>query len=282
MVQMLISDSSPAGLENISSRMPARIEDALNFPVVKEVVKVAGEEAVKKYLQFELIKLANLVSVGGNLNNAQVVFIAAELIRTFQNETLADFKLCFQQGASGAFGEIFRLDGIVIRAWMVSYLEIKYQVLENELYKEKESLYNMPAQTLSEEAQRQKLGDRLQAWKSAIEAANLRAISPLTDEDIRKEGKVEPMKSTPYKSTNTPEYFVLKEKIRRTASDFYKDRYSFSGMKIYQVTDQEVFAETEADAIKIYEMAIAIDSIAGPDDYELSKLTTHVQPQRPI
>ena len=250
---MLINDNSPAGLEMISSRMPGRIEDALDFPIVREVCLTAGESNVRKYVEYELMKLATLVSVGGNLNNSQVVFIAAELLKFFPNETLADFKLCFQRGAIGQYGEIFRLDGIVIRGWMGKYLEEKYMVIENSLMSEKETLHQ-PAQTISEECQQQKIKERLRAWKDAVESVNVKPVSPLTDDEIRKEGKQSPKKATPYTPTITLEEFSALQKLRRAASEFYKGKRSFA-LKTFEVEGLEFMAESKEDAMEIYKLA---------------------------
>jgi hypothetical protein len=258
-----LSDVSPAALEVFSNRMPSRIEDALDFPIVRELIAAAGEENVKAYLEFELVKLANLVSVGGNLNNSQVVFIASELIKIYPNETLADFKLCFHRGAIGQYGEIYRMDGIVIRSWMEKYLEEKYQVIENKLMSEKDDLYKIP-QTITEEVQDQKIKDRLQEWKSAIEqAANDKAIRPLTDEEIAREGKIKPAKKEPYRNGFDLERDNQQVLIQRTASEFYKNKYTFSGFQNFLIDGFNIFAESEEDAILIYNNATNGNTLAN-------------------
>lgn len=144
MVKMLLADSSPRGLQEISERMPKRIEDALDFPVLSDVIAVTDKKLVVKYVHFELIKLAGLLSVGGNLTDNQAAFIAEELVDLFKHETLADFVLCFRRGAIGQYNiqgekDIFRFDGIVLRRWMEKYLDEKYQVIENENKKRRET-----------------------------------------------------------------------------------------------------------------------------------------------
>lgn len=161
----VLADTQPATLEAFSKQMPKRIEDALEFPILKEMIKASGEEIIQAYVEFELIKLADLVSVGGNLSNTQVPFIAETLIRTYPNETLADFKLCFQRGAMGNYGEIFRLDGVVIGLWMKAYLEEKYQVIENKLMKEKENLYDPIPKVEGPNS------DKHQAWLNKLKEA---------------------------------------------------------------------------------------------------------------
>src|SRR5690606_23664867 len=165
-----------------------------------EVVAVAGEKEVVKYVHFELIKLASLLSVGANLTDTQASFIAEELIRVFPNETLADFKLCFQRGAIGQYNingekDIFRMDGIVLRRWMEKYLEEKYQVVEEKLMKEKDEYYRITADPKQTEDVADKyivqMLDALKPNKTA---------SGITDEEIRQEGQERP-KRKPYPST---------------------------------------------------------------------------------
>src|SRR5688572_28773383 len=98
--------------DKASDLLPSKIEQAIIQPKIQEMIKAIGEGSVKLMIQFELIKLAELMSVGGNLNNAQVDFIAVQLIEMYPTESLADFKICFQRGAMGAYGQIQRMDGL--------------------------------------------------------------------------------------------------------------------------------------------------------------------------
>lgn len=263
MVQMLMRDSSPAGLEAISRRMPRRIEDALDFPVVSEVVAVAGEKEVVKYVHFELIKLASLLSVGANLTDTQASFIAEELIRVFPNETLADFKLCFQRGAIGQYNidgekDIFRMDGIVLRRWMEKYLEEKYQVIETRLMESKEDYHwNVPVD-IDDEARRKRDLKYLDEWKKSLDNAHdTRKPRAITDNDIHREGQVTRPRQQPYKPAYTAEYLAMKDKVERAAAEFYKGRYSFDKFSIHLVEGHNVFAESLTDAQSIFQNAKA-------------------------
>jgi hypothetical protein len=180
---------SPEALERFSNRLPSRIEDALDLPVVREVVLVAGQTSVQAFIHFELIKLSNLISVGGNLNHQQAVFIAQELISLFPNETLADFKLCFQRGAIGQYGEIYRMDGIVIRGWMEKYLEEKYEVKVREMYKERDQLYQRIKNTEPEVENQDKHQEWLDKLKAAVDGIEAKKVPSLPDEMINELGK---------------------------------------------------------------------------------------------
>ena len=242
--------------------MPRRIEDALDFPVVSEVVAVAGEKEVVKYVHFELIKLASLLSVGANLTDTQASFIAEELIRVFPNETLADFKLCFQRGAIGQYNidgekDIFRMDGIVLRRWMEKYLEEKYQVIETRLMESKEDYHwNVPVE-IDDEARRRDL-KYLDEWKKSLDNAHdTRKPRAITDNDIHREGQVTRPRQQPYKPAYTAEYLAMKDKVERAAAEFYKGRYSFDKFSIHLVEGHNVFAESLTDAQSIFQNAKA-------------------------
>lgn len=62
-------------------------------------------------------------------------------------------------------------------------------------------------------------------------------------------------KAVKYKDPHSPEWYDLRDKIRRTASEFYKDKYSFSGMQVWKVGEFEVFAESQSDAEEIIKQA---------------------------
>jgi hypothetical protein len=102
----------------------------------------------------------------------------------FPHESLADFKLAFERGCMGQYGDIFRMDGIVMRKWMERYLEEKYQYVEDAMMKEKESIYGVrPTQATSEK-------DWHKIWLEAIGVGN--KVPSLTDQEIKEQGKEDP------------------------------------------------------------------------------------------
>lgn len=166
--------------------LPSKIEQVFEEPKVREMVKAVGEQNVKLMIQFELIKLAELMSVGGNLNNAQVQFISDQLIELYPTESIADFKICFRRGAMGAYGQIQRMDGVTIGEWMKKYLVEKYEVLEDSMMKERDEYYKVIVPENSER-------DWLSEWQNAVNKSDgFKKVPDLTDEEIEVEGKAEP------------------------------------------------------------------------------------------
>lgn len=158
---------------------PAKIE---GIPVIKEML-LAGSN-VAGFVEGELIRLSAMVNVSGNLVDPQPEIIAASLIRDYPNETVADFKICFEMGAAGKFGNIFRLDGIVIGEWVEKYISFKYQRLEDRLYEHKDQPYDI--------AKQDPKGARewLDKWKQSIsEVEDTKKIRALSADEIMKEGK---------------------------------------------------------------------------------------------
>lgn len=173
------------------------------------MVKASGQQSVQAFIEFELIKLAERINVSGNLTDGQIQYIANHLVKEYPNETIADFKICFDKASNGAYGKIWKLDGVEVGLWVKSYLDEKYIVLENQLMKEKEVYHN--------QVQSSKV-DYLQLWKEAIELgehpdaskpmslnmSKLNYLKEITDQEIKKEGQEKPARKF-YASTSKEE-----------------------------------------------------------------------------
>lgn len=173
-----------------SELLPSRINEATKQPPICELIKVTGTSQVVRFIEFELIKMSSLVSVGNNLNNAQVEFIATQLVEMFPNESLADFKICFQRGCIGQYGDIFRMDGIVLRKWMEKYLDEKYTVIEEDLRKAKQNDYHETPPP-AEVGPGRKLFDE---YANSLRMGT--KIPGIPHEDIVKEGQEKPKQKT--------------------------------------------------------------------------------------
>jgi hypothetical protein len=215
--------------DTASSLMPKKIEGTFDQPKVREVILAAGEESVLGFVEFELIKLAERINVSGNLSDGQIQFIASQLVGMFPNETLSDFKLCFERASMGAYGKVFKLDGIEIGSWMGKYLDEKYQVLETQLMKEKD-YYNDNVKKSST--------DWLQLWKEAVEktevegvkkplSANLEMLTKLrqlTDKEILQEGQEKP-EYKPYPKSSVAKFNEIEARMREGRRRHFLEQY---------------------------------------------------------
>lgn len=169
--------------QGVANSLPSTVKAATKEPPLCDVIRVSGKSAVIRYIEFELIKMNALISVGNKLNDSQVQFIATQMIEFFPNESLADFKLCFQRGTMGQYGDIFRMDGIVLRKWMEQYLDEKYQAIEQELMTERDTIHTQQKSEINV----------YQYW---MEHNNLkegiRPVPQISNESVLTEGQSEP------------------------------------------------------------------------------------------
>jgi hypothetical protein len=204
-------------LAKLSDGLPKDILKTQDLPRVKEIADDAGEANVRKYIEYELIRLQSLVSVSGNLNDFQVQFVASQLFKDHPNESIGDFRQCFDMGAMGKFGEIYRMDGVVIGEWMRKYLEVKYQAIEEDLYRHKDNHYKVYPQSIpkagTDEAPVENIAppdvaDRiLKEWEDKIKNAPdvVKSVKALTPDEIKKEGREIAPKKPSYPTTSASE-----------------------------------------------------------------------------
>lgn len=189
MVQALKSSETYAVILNA---VPRTVKDALDCPPVQDLVNHGARiNELEACLAVEIARIANLLTVGGNLRQGQSLEIARTLIADYPGESLQDFCLCLRNGVKGAYGDIFRFDILVINQWFKKYLEEKYNALEERLMKEKDDLYkanNFHKPEAADPVSHQMWLDKL---KEAV-SSNKSQVHKMTEAEIRIEGQEKP------------------------------------------------------------------------------------------
>lgn len=233
--------------------VPRSINEVTECPPVKELLNQgAAINDLEACLAVEIAKVANMLTVGGNLRQGQSVEIAKQLIGDFPNESLQDFCLCLRLGIKGTYGEIFRFDVMVINEWFGKYLQSKYDAIEQKLMQEKDDLYKpiMISGKVDDPERHQRWLDKL---KAAVESGT-RKVPDLTPREIQDEGQKKPKPKTAYDNGYTLEFIEQKRKIQRAASEFYRLRTSLK-LQTFVVNGSEVMAESQSDADQIVKNA---------------------------
>lgn len=261
---MKVSQSAEANLltmqkwSNIHDSINDRIEEHISRPVLTSLIAVTSLDAVIGFIEYELIILAQLVSVSGNLTNAMIPFIAKELVNVFPNENLADFKICFSRGARGDYNgdKFFRLDGIVIRDWMHKYLEqkaIARESLWTNFRKRKKDLESVEMEPAKKEVANRYLNEMLEQLKP-----ELKKVPEISEKDIQEEGKQMPKRAS--KTGYTAEEWALIQKINSIRYEVYmKSGVVVSDCKVFGVNGLNVLARTQQDADEFYQIALTIN-----------------------
>lgn len=186
-------DEMPIVVESIARATPNKVEQLLDAPHLRQLVKSAGEEKTKLVLEIEITKLASRLNVANNITAAQLPFVAEELLAAYPEESLQDFILCFRRIALGYYGKIYhQLDISIISGCMQQHIEEKAMYLErghNELKKESDYPqvdYEAYKKRISEMTFSDR-EDRIKAFVGAVEYKELKnSYRPPSEMELKK------------------------------------------------------------------------------------------------
>lgn len=216
--------------------LPTTFREVFEQPKVFEQIIAIGEKSVLRQVEFELIQLSLLVSVGGNLTDAQVPFVARNLVAMYPKESIADFRMCFERGAMGRYGPMQRLDGATIGEWMGKYLDEKYSAYEAVIDKTKKEPTAFEAVT--DDA---RVDAYLEQMKENAKNAKIQNVMTMNDQEIRKFGKEKPVEGTPWKPMTEGE--LRKHELH---SQWIRENHDlYTGHRLPTWIDEETFLKQQ-------------------------------------
>lgn len=211
-----------------------------NAQPISQMEKYVERREIKAVLHLHICSFVKSLNLKWTLSDEQVNPIVEDLLYKYPNESLEDFLLVFRKARMGEFKDengnatIYRLDGAVIFGWMEQYLIQKYEVLERNLYREKDQIHNS-----FKKAEK----DYLQLWRDSIEFLNeedrkagrkrimpktemLRSnLNRLTEKEIKDEGQVKPKAiDYPFTPPELHQMAELKMQYGRECTDLYTGR----------------------------------------------------------
>lgn len=252
-------------MDKAASLLPNSIEQASKGTPVAMLMQVVDRENIEAFLAIELTKLASLINVDERLNlqGHQMPFIASQLVDLHKSETLADFRICFQRGATGRYDDkLLRLDLAIICNWMRKYLEEKYEVIENQLMKEKDNIYKVKRDSPEVPVQINPERNILAAFETVIDGkdAGIDLSKYLTPEELK---EVELARRNASKQTDTtnaglnayPRWKLVQNDIRKAEKVFYKGNIPAETNRYDDDKGHYVHAVSLEDAEAIYNLA---------------------------
>lgn len=111
------------------------ITDVFSKPTatLATVKKYRGEVKLQAVVEHLLKSAAKFVNVGKGMNEWQIAETARMIASEYYYLTVADLKVCFRNGISGKYGQLFdRLDGQIVLNWLITYDAERTQFAEME------------------------------------------------------------------------------------------------------------------------------------------------------
>ncbi|WP_284442272.1 hypothetical protein [Elizabethkingia anophelis] len=96
--------------------------------------KISAIEQICKIIEY----FQELTNVNKKMEAFQIQVLAGDLLDAFTGDTIEDIILMFKMARKGEFGQVYRIDGMVIMSWVPQYLEYKAEERER-LYRKQES-----------------------------------------------------------------------------------------------------------------------------------------------
>lgn len=127
-MQCLVSEDKFA-LINLERSLT--VQKCLTAPLL--VNQKAQELDIIKSIFLIVKRFNDLVNVGKKMNEDQLIALSSDLFERFSSESLEDILLFFKMARSGSFGDIYRLDSLIVLSWMDKYFDIKIQAREDEI-----------------------------------------------------------------------------------------------------------------------------------------------------
>jgi len=87
-------------------------------PSIARLNNYFGQDFTIDYISAGLISLNNFINVGQKLNSEQIREIAVMIYEDYKLFTVADFQFVIRKAKKGHYGDVFRLDGMLILSWM--------------------------------------------------------------------------------------------------------------------------------------------------------------------
>lgn len=93
------------------------------YPSVATIKKELGLTLARAITVIMITDVCLFFNTGQNMNQDQIADLADILMEEHYWLKIDDFKLCFNNGKKGRYGEVFRIDGGVLLSWIEKYIK---------------------------------------------------------------------------------------------------------------------------------------------------------------
>lgn len=117
-------------LELVKIERSLTIEKCVSAPLL--INQKSNESELIKSVFMIVKRFNDLVNVSKKMNEDQMIALSSDLFERFGGESLDDILLFFKMARNGEFGDLYRLDSIVILSWVPKYLNKKIEAFHED------------------------------------------------------------------------------------------------------------------------------------------------------
>lgn len=112
-----------------SNLLPDTLQNAIGSPTINDLTPEVGRHRLEYFIGLQLVKIAQHINTYGNFSEEDMQFLPSRLFNRWGHWSLADFKICIENGIMGDYGPVTHMDAIVLRGWMARYEadKLRYQ-----------------------------------------------------------------------------------------------------------------------------------------------------------
>lgn len=115
-----------------SDLLPNTLQNAIGWPTINDLAAKVGRHRLEYFIGLQLVKIAEHINTFGNFSEVDMRFLPSRLFDRWGHWSLADFKICFENGIMGDYGEIKHMDAIVLRSWMARHEADRQRLAERQ------------------------------------------------------------------------------------------------------------------------------------------------------
>lgn len=203
--------NDPTQHRTIIDTLAPTIDQAFDKPPVKQLMNAGADRIqIENILAVIILKWSSMLSVSGNLKQGQAIEIAKMLIDEHPYHSIDDFNLMLMRGVKGRYGQIFRFDVSVVFDWMNKFIDEYYQEKEERQKRISQIRHVVDDEikpTLTEE-ESERVNELIENFLTNLKSMNVKPVSPLTDAEIKREGRLNPDRKK-YHYTTDPELVTM-------------------------------------------------------------------------
>lgn len=110
-----------------------------SYPSLAVVKKVEGKVFTRAIMVLIISDVCLFYNTGQNMSQSQIAELSDFIIEDYYYLKIDDFKLCFNNGKKGVYGDVYRVDGGVLLSWIERYRKERNRAAEEDNFNKHQS-----------------------------------------------------------------------------------------------------------------------------------------------